>query len=82
MGIVTKTLDRIETHLNYAAEDAGFSRKLVPIHDGHAVRHQMTLDKQGFVLRRHEIVLETFSVSHGKASPYLPVIARACGEAR
>ena len=28
------------------------------------------------------MVLETFSVSHGKASPYLPVIARACGEGR
>jgi hypothetical protein len=59
MGIVTATLDRLETHLNYAA-GAGFSRKLVPIHDGRAVRHQITLDQNGFVLRRHETAVSDF----------------------
>jgi hypothetical protein len=33
---------------------------LVPIHDGRAVRHQITLDQNGFVLRRHETAVSDF----------------------
>ena len=62
MDIATETLDRIETHLNYAPKGAGgFSRNPVPIYDGRPVADRMTLDRQGFVLRRHETAVSTAS---------------------
>jgi len=81
MGIVTETPDWIETHLNYAAEGVGFSRKLVPIHDGRAVRHQMTLDQQGFVLRPHETAVSNFFDSAEVRSIYYPEVEQLLKEA-
>jgi hypothetical protein len=46
MGIVTKRLDRVETHLNYAGE-GGFSLKPVSIYDARLSSIQMTLDQKG-----------------------------------
>src|ERR1700674_2144319 len=74
MDTVTETLDCIEAQLNYAAEGAGFSRKSVPIHDGRAVRHQMTLDRQGFVLRRHETAVSNFFDQAEVRSIYYPEV--------
>jgi hypothetical protein len=54
------TLEHIEANLNYAAKDPGVSRKLVSIHDGRTILDQLTLDRQGFVLRRHETAVSNF----------------------
>jgi hypothetical protein len=51
MGIVTETLDRVETNLNYACE-GGFSPEPVPVYDARPLLDHLTLDRQGFVLRR------------------------------
>jgi hypothetical protein len=81
MGIVTETLDRVEAQLNYAAEGAGFSRKLVPIHDGRAVLDQMSLDQQGFVLRRRETAVSNFFDPAEVRSVYYPEVEQLLKEA-
>jgi hypothetical protein len=59
MGIVTKKLNHIEAHLNYAT-DSGAGRKSVPIHDARAVLDQLSLEQQGFILRRHKTAVTNF----------------------
>jgi len=80
MGIVTKTLDTIETHLNYASAGAGSSRNLVPVHDARALIHQMSLDQQGFVLRRHETAVSNFFDQAEVRSIYYPEVERLLKE--
>jgi hypothetical protein len=80
MGIATETLDQIETHLNYAGGRGGFSRKLVPIHDGRAVLDQMTLDREGFVLRRHETAVSNFFDPTQVCAIYYPEIEQLLKE--
>jgi len=73
-GILSITLDTIETHLNYAAEGGGFSRKLVSIRDGRGLLDQMTLDREGFVLRRHETAVSNFFDPAEVRSIYYPEV--------
>jgi hypothetical protein len=44
MGIVTKKLNHVEAHLNYAT-DSGAGRKSMPIHDARAVLDQLSNDQ-------------------------------------
>jgi hypothetical protein len=81
MDIVTETLDRIETHLNYAGAGAGFSRRPVPIYDGRPVLDRMTLDRQGFVLRPHETGVSNFFDPIEVRSIYYPEVERLLMEA-
>jgi hypothetical protein len=82
MDIATETLDRIETHLNYAPKGAGgFSRNPVPIYDGRPVADRMTLDRQGFVLRRHETAVSSFFDPAEVRSIYYPEVEQILKEA-
>jgi len=74
--IMIDTLERIEANLNYAGKGAGLSRKLVPIHDGRAILDRLTLDQQGFVLRRHETAVSNFFDPAEVRSIYYPEVER------
>ena len=60
MGIATKDLDYVEARLNYAA-DSGMTRESVRIHDARPVLDQISLERQGFILRRHKTAVTNFS---------------------
>jgi hypothetical protein len=74
--IMIDTLERIEANLNYAGKGAGLSRKLVSIHDGRAILDRLTLDQQGFVLRRHETAVSNFFDPAEVRSIYYPEVER------
>jgi hypothetical protein len=81
MGITSDKLERIEANLNYASKGSGFSRKLVSIHDGRAILDRLTLDQQGFVLRRHETAVSNFFDPTEVRSIYYPEVEQLLREA-
>jgi hypothetical protein len=81
MNIATETLDRVESRLHYATDGAGFSSKLVAIHDGRAVLDQMTLDREGFVLLYHETAVSNFFDPAEVRSIYYPEVEKLLKEA-
>ena len=80
MGIVTETLDWIETKLNYAGAD-GFIPKQVPVYDARRLLDQLSLDRQGFVLRRHETAVSNFFDPEQVRSIYYPEVEQLLKEA-
>src|ERR1700681_4190607 len=74
MGIMTDTLDRIEANLNYTAKGPGLTRNLVSIYDGRTIIDRLTLDQQGFVLRRHETAVSNFFDPAEVRSIYYPEV--------
>jgi hypothetical protein len=74
MGIMTDRIERIEANLNYAGKDPGLGRKFVSIHDGRFIIDRLTLDQQGFVLRRHETAVSNFFDPAEVRSIYYPEV--------
>ncbi len=60
MGIVTNKLDYVEAYLNYAT-DSQLGKRLVRIHDARAVVDQLSLERQGFVLRHYKTAVTNFA---------------------
>jgi hypothetical protein len=73
MGNLIKTPEPIETQLNYS-RDSGVSRKSVPIHDGRAIIDQLSLDRQGFVLRHQKTAVKNFFDETEVRSIYYPEV--------
>jgi hypothetical protein len=80
MGNVTETLDRVETRLNYTGE-GGFSPKPVPVYDARPLLDHLTLDRQGFVLRRHRTAVSDFFDPPRVRSVYYPEVEQLLKEA-
>ena len=79
MGIVTKKLDHVEAHLYYATDsDAG--RKSVLIHDARAVLDQLSLERQGFILCRHETAVTNFFDEKEVRAIYYPEVEQLLKE--
>ena len=79
-SIVTKPPDCIEAHLNYAGADAGYGRRLVSIHDARTVIDHLSLDQQGFVLRRHQTAVANFFDQAEVRSVYYPEVEQLLKE--
>jgi hypothetical protein len=79
MGIVTKKLDHVEAQLNYSTS-ADTGRKSVPIHDARAVLDQLSLEKQGFVLRRHKTAVTNFFDEKEVRAVYYPEVEQLLRE--
>lgn len=71
---MTTTRDPIEAQLNYAGAGPGFRRTLMRIHDARALPHPTSLDRQGFVLRRHTTAVSNFFDQAEVRSIYYPEI--------
>jgi hypothetical protein len=79
IGIVTEKLDHVEAHLNYATDsDAG--RKSVPIHDARAVLDQLSLEQQGFILRRYKTAVTDFFDEKEVRGVYYPEVEQLLKE--
>jgi hypothetical protein len=79
MGIVTKKLNHVEAHLNYAT-DSGAGRKSVLIHDARAVLDQLSLEQQGFILRRHKTAVTNFFDETEVHAVYYPEVEQLLKE--
>jgi hypothetical protein len=79
MGIATKKLDHVEAHLNYAA-DSDTGPKSVAIHDARAVLDQLSLEQQGFILRRHQTAVSNFFDDKEVRAVYYPEVEQLLKE--
>jgi hypothetical protein len=79
MGIVTKRLDHVEAHLNYAT-DSGAGQKSVPIYDARPVLGQLSLEQQGFILRRHHTAVTNFLDEAEVRTVYYPEVEQLLRE--
>ncbi|HUA35060.1 MAG TPA: CmcJ/NvfI family oxidoreductase [Candidatus Binataceae bacterium] len=79
MEIIARKLDHVEAQLNYAA-DSGAGRKLVSIHDARAVIDQLSLEQQGFILRRHKTAVRNFFDEREVRAVYYPEVEQLLKE--
>jgi len=79
MGIVTKQLDHVEAHLNYAT-DSGAGQQSVPIYDARPVLGQLSLEQQGFILRRHHTAVTNFFDEAEVRAVYYPEVEQLLKE--
>jgi hypothetical protein len=79
MGIVTKKLNHVDANLNYST-DAGVGRKSVPIYDARPVLDQLSLEQQGFVLRRHKTAVTNFFDETEVREVYYPEVEQLLKE--
>jgi len=73
MGIVTNKLEHVEARLNYST-DSDASQKSVPIYDARAVLDQLSLEHQGFILRRHKTAVTNFFDEKEVRAIYYPEV--------
>jgi len=76
----TKTPDRIETHLIYAAPDTGFCRKAIPIHDARAALDSPSLNREGFALQCRTTAVSNFFDPAEVRSIYYPEVEQLLKE--
>ncbi|MGO9265741.1 MAG: CmcJ/NvfI family oxidoreductase [Candidatus Binataceae bacterium] len=74
MNDATRVLESVETHLIYAAPDAGFCRKSMLIHDARAALDPPSLNREGFALRRHATAVANFFDPAEVRSTYYPEV--------
>jgi hypothetical protein len=74
MTVNQSTSNFVEAVLNYA-RDPRFARS-VPIHNGRAITHKLTLDLQGFELRHHETSVANFYDEAEVRAVYYPEVER------
>jgi len=79
MGIVTKKLDHVEARLNYSTESSA-GRKSVPVYDARAVLDQLSLEQQGFILRRHKTLVTNFFDEAEVVAVYYPEVEQLLKE--
>jgi len=79
MGIVTEKLNQVEAHLNYAT-DSGSGQKSVPVHDARAVLDELSLEQQGFILRRHKTAVTNFFDEAEVRAVYYPEVEQLLRE--
>jgi hypothetical protein len=69
-----QTCDLVEVALNYAEGDRGF--RSAPIRDGRAIMRRLSLDRQGFELRRDETNVSNFYDASEVRAVYYPEVER------
>jgi hypothetical protein len=79
MGIVTQKLDYVEARLNYST-DSDASREPVLVYDARAVLDRLSLEKQGFVLRRHKTTVTNFFDEKEVRAVYYPEVQQLLTE--
>jgi hypothetical protein len=73
------THDHIETQLNYS-RDSGGGRKSIAIHDARAIIDQLSLDRQGFVLRHQKTAVKNFFDETEVRQVYYPEVEQLLRE--
>ncbi len=79
MASHTPALNFVEATLNYA--DCGNRPRSVRIHDGRGMLDQLSLDRQGFELRRYQTAVTNFYDQDEVRAVYYPEVERLLGAA-
>ncbi len=60
MSTTTKSPTHVDATLNYGGGARGFGAHMVAIRNGRPLLEQLSLDRQGFVLKHHETAMTDF----------------------
>jgi hypothetical protein len=74
MSITVRPLNHLKASLNYATGAPRSKGALVPIYDGRPLLKQLSLDREGFVLRRHATAVANFYDAEEVRSIYYPEV--------